>query len=721
MAGKVDAEDGKGLSSNDYTNDEKAKLAGIAEGAEKNVQADWNAESGAAAILNKPSEFTPAEHTHSSSDITGLSDALAGKVDAEDGKGLSSNDFTGDEKAKLEAIEAGAEKNIVKGITVGGNAVIPDADGIVNLPNQESGVGTDFVGATAESDGTAGLVPAPASSELGKFLSAEGGWSSVDPYQFDDAFNTTSLSNGRQRVSLNPAGFVMGSSGTRSINSMMFLSKEAYNALAVKDPNTLYLMPAAQVVIPDEPTDGAKYMTTWSNDFSNGISGVTNDANGWYDLDLSGGALRAILREPNSTETLATFYIDLGQRLDLSEGAYLSIDIKSVGSEPNSANAIYNGDTIVKWNDYNCFAMRLIDNAGNYSNWINIGADGLDSTAGIKTDGTTIDRESISSYMGSTIDRSNIRKIEISLIGWPNSTQALSYKQRNKGVTIDNIILSRSATETADEGKAVGTVYDPNEIVYRRVSDTYSFSRTSFNDAATIYNGIRTSDGDRVIFIVRHSERDSTSGKDTGINSNGLALINANASKLTGAPFTDASNDLYMSTNVKRTVETAYFVGVNRGYPNTTQTSLLGSNWESNTAVDHSGDTSSSVAAVQVTPGPHTYFNDRFTGGTGWPNAQYYYRDNKVVCNEKCTEAINWVAEASAGHPFTFVSSHDLCMVPFVCWAADDPNMFSTWYNDYDSNPSGWLNYMAGIAVIVHADGGWEVYPTNILSSGKFA
>ena len=51
---KVDKEAGKGLSSNDYTTAEKEKLAGIAAGAEVNVQSDWNATTGDAAILNKP-------------------------------------------------------------------------------------------------------------------------------------------------------------------------------------------------------------------------------------------------------------------------------------------------------------------------------------------------------------------------------------------------------------------------------------------------------------------------------------------------------------------------------------------------------------------------------------------------------------------------------------------------------------------------------------------
>lgn len=51
---KVDKVAGKGLSTEDYTTLEKIKLNGIEEGAEVNVNADWNSTSGDSEILNKP-------------------------------------------------------------------------------------------------------------------------------------------------------------------------------------------------------------------------------------------------------------------------------------------------------------------------------------------------------------------------------------------------------------------------------------------------------------------------------------------------------------------------------------------------------------------------------------------------------------------------------------------------------------------------------------------
>lgn len=63
LSDKVDKVSGKGLSTNDYTNTEKTKLAGIASGAEVNVQSDWNQSNTSADdfIKNKPtktSDFT---------------------------------------------------------------------------------------------------------------------------------------------------------------------------------------------------------------------------------------------------------------------------------------------------------------------------------------------------------------------------------------------------------------------------------------------------------------------------------------------------------------------------------------------------------------------------------------------------------------------------------------------------------------------------------------
>lgn len=67
----VAKEEGKGLSSNDFTAEAKSKLDGIDTGAQKNVQADWNATSGDGLIKNKPSiPIKTSELTNDSGFIT---------------------------------------------------------------------------------------------------------------------------------------------------------------------------------------------------------------------------------------------------------------------------------------------------------------------------------------------------------------------------------------------------------------------------------------------------------------------------------------------------------------------------------------------------------------------------------------------------------------------------------------------------------------------------
>lgn len=118
----VAKEAGKGLSTNDYTTDEKTKLSGIASGAQKNVQSDWSATSGDAFIKNKPTSLP----------------ANGGNAD-----------------------------------TVGGHTVAKDVPADAVFTDTKP---VGMKGATASAAGTAGYVPAPTAGSQDKFLKADGTW-----------------------------------------------------------------------------------------------------------------------------------------------------------------------------------------------------------------------------------------------------------------------------------------------------------------------------------------------------------------------------------------------------------------------------------------------------------------------------------------------------------------------------------------------------------------
>jgi len=64
---------------NAFTDDEQTKLAGIATGAEVNVNADWNAVGGDAEILNKPTDVTNLA-THSVTELNDVTNAGSGAI-----------------------------------------------------------------------------------------------------------------------------------------------------------------------------------------------------------------------------------------------------------------------------------------------------------------------------------------------------------------------------------------------------------------------------------------------------------------------------------------------------------------------------------------------------------------------------------------------------------------------------------------------------------------
>ena len=118
-ANKVDKVNGKGLSSNDFTSDyitkinnATTKLSGIAEGANKTIVESSLSDTSTNPVQNKV-----------------INSALSKKVDKVDGKGLSTNDFTGALKSKLDGIANGAQvnQNAFSNITDGTTTIAADS------------------------------------------------------------------------------------------------------------------------------------------------------------------------------------------------------------------------------------------------------------------------------------------------------------------------------------------------------------------------------------------------------------------------------------------------------------------------------------------------------------------------------------------------------------------------------------------------------------------
>lgn len=203
IAGKVDKVEGKGLSTNDFTDALLTKLNGIEAGANAytlpaattsalggvKVGANLAVDSNGEISGNYSAATTSANGLMSSTDKAKLDGieagataitvdsamsstsenpvqnkvvytALAGKVDTETGKGLSSNDYTDAEKTKLSGIEANANNytlpaattSALGGVKVGANLSV-DANG--EISGNYSNATTSAAGLMSAADKTA--------------------------------------------------------------------------------------------------------------------------------------------------------------------------------------------------------------------------------------------------------------------------------------------------------------------------------------------------------------------------------------------------------------------------------------------------------------------------------------------------------------------------------------------------------------------------------------
>lgn len=202
---------------NNYTTAEKTKLSGIAAGAEVNVNADWNAVSGDAQILNKPTLGTAASQNttafataaQGAKADTALQPATIGVTVQAYNAGTvvdasyvhTDNNYTTTEKNKLAGIAAGAEVNV----NADWNAVSGDAQ-ILNKPTLGTAASQDSSAfATAAQGALASSAVQPGDNVSD--LTNDAGYATVS--RFFSLITTAATANTSGTVTLPKAGMAL--------------------------------------------------------------------------------------------------------------------------------------------------------------------------------------------------------------------------------------------------------------------------------------------------------------------------------------------------------------------------------------------------------------------------------------------------------------------------------------------------------------------------------
>ena len=224
---------------------------------------------------------------------------------------------------------------------------------------------------------------------------------------------------------------------------------------------------------------------------------------------------------------------------------------------------------------------------------------------------------------------------------------------------------------------------------YNYWENTYWFKVCDYNLIDKVYQNIK--EDDRIIFVVRHAERWRDFSHKWGLVESGIEQAKKLWKRLQGWRFSDTTSDFYWSTAFRRTVETSYYIGQARWYPWFTAQEL--SDWDNFDWVYHP------IKVVDYDYYRKFRIEDR-------------YKEHKELWKEKSLALVATLCELTENHPFSWITTHDMIVVPFLCRLTDLKLSFTK---------ETWINYLSWFAIIIHQDWLYELYPIRSLKEKTMA
>ncbi len=220
-----------------------------------------------------------------------------------------------------------------------------------------------------------------------------------------------------------------------------------------------------------------------------------------------------------------------------------------------------------------------------------------------------------------------------------------------------------------------------------------------FVDIQDVYESIK--DDERVIFVLRHAERGDDTSKSGTLTDNGKKQ-----SEEVGARLKKFKDDFVLgASEFLRAHQTVESIAKGRGqsYDKRDTIPQLNDDWY------NKNDEAVEKAKSECGGGWEVTSKYAYTGAysTG-TNAAYYN------LAERSVELIEDVlAKKYTKEKFVILSSHDKLMVPLVAYCTNLKIEFKKYEND-----GKWINYLAGVAIIIDKDGNRRYIAIRGLASG---
>ena len=283
-----------------------------------------------------------------------------------------------------------------------------------------------------------------------------------------------------------------------------------------------------------------------------------------------------------------------------------------------------------------------------------------------------------------------------------------------------DMLDSADAIRYADSGDYIFTTEEEKQIeeTYKRV--TTSWSQSDWNSYRYALASIGTND--KYIMVIRHADRDSADTGITGdINETGL-----NSCKTVGEQMKDgttwtkdgvtylidcpANNAHYFSTNYTRTKHTAQALATYRLDTDSAASDYSGITDATDILVaerflKEPKESGNSDLLSRWINNPSSLTQEELTVNLGVNSAEEATTKLVTLANQFTQEII-----ALADKKLNVFVTHDYFLVPLVA-AMTDLKCSKT-----DSNK--WLNYEAGLGIILHNDNTFEAFPIRCKSNG---
>jgi broad specificity phosphatase PhoE len=220
---------------------------------------------------------------------------------------------------------------------------------------------------------------------------------------------------------------------------------------------------------------------------------------------------------------------------------------------------------------------------------------------------------------------------------------------------------------------------------------------TAFTPLVDVVNGLAADE--KLVLVIRHAERNSDSAATDPLNEKGMEQSLKLGESLAGV------TDFYCASSPSvRAQQTCNQVAKGRGDTDTLADtiSLLGGYWYVKDSVAYAKAKKDNGGSWNVV--------------TKWAYEGAYadvFYEFAPRCNEWIEDVILPSFEEAKSRVTLFVS-HDLLLVPLVIYiSAGNVNL-----RYYKSNSNRWLNYLAGVAIVMRPDGTRRFYAVRGLDSG---